>query len=216
MRWVIENQYQLFACCLLTVLGIFTTPGYAQNPRSSAAHAGANNSIVGFWRNAQGHARFNADGTGDMNGDTGRYEIHGNQITLMGQQGQVTLLFEVRDDILTLTLNGASITMNRVREEAGPGGIRPELVGKWCWVSVVNAQQGARTSNRCSRSMPTAPTSITARSTATTHTVARLRKAPTQAPGQRPKPPSPPIRARGARWFTRWKNATIRRTTIRC
>jgi hypothetical protein len=155
MRWIIENVFPLLTGGLLIVVGLFTLPADAQDPHSPAANAGrpaapgGNNSIVGFWRNAQGQARFNADGTGDMNGDTGRYEIHGNQITLIGSRGMVTLLFEVRNDILTLTLNGVAITMNRVREEAGPGGIRPELVGKWCWTSVVNAQHGARTSDRC-------------------------------------------------------------------
>ncbi len=107
------------------------------------------NGIVGFWRNAQGHARFNADGTGEVDGENGRYEIHGNQMTLIGPRGQISLAFEVRGDVLTLTVNGALVTLNRVREEAGPGGIRQELVGKWCWISMVNAQHGASTSNRC-------------------------------------------------------------------
>ena len=105
--------------------------------------------IVGLWRNAQGYARFNADGTGEMDGNAGRYEIRGNQLTLISTQGRITLQFEVRGDTLTLAVNGVSLALNRVREEAGPGGIRAELVGKWCWVSVVNAQQGARTSNQC-------------------------------------------------------------------
>ena len=31
----------------------------------------ADNGIVGMWRNAQGYARFNADGTGEVDGNTG-------------------------------------------------------------------------------------------------------------------------------------------------
>ena len=50
---------------------------------------------------------------------------------------------------MTWTVNGAPVAMSRVREETGPGSVHPELVGKWCWVSVVNAQQGARTSSQC-------------------------------------------------------------------
>jgi hypothetical protein len=111
--------------------------------------AKSNGSIVGFWRNAQGHARFNADGTGEVDGENGRYEIHGNQMTLIGPRGQLTLAFEIHGDVLTLTVNGALVTLNRVREEAGPGGVRQELVGKWCWISMVNAQHGASASNRC-------------------------------------------------------------------
>jgi hypothetical protein len=106
-------------------------------------------SIVGSWRNASGSARFNADGTGVVNGEAGTYKIHGDQLTLIGAQGRITLPFQVRGDTLTVTVNGAAVALNRVREEAGPGRIRPEMVGKWCWVSVVNAQQGACTSNQC-------------------------------------------------------------------
>jgi hypothetical protein len=106
-------------------------------------------SIVGSWRSATGSARFNADGTGVVDGQPGRYEISGNQLTLIGAQGQVTLPFEVRQDSLTLTVNGVAVVLNRVREETGSGSIHAELVGKWCWSSMVNAQQGGRQSNQC-------------------------------------------------------------------
>jgi hypothetical protein len=59
------------------------------------------------------------------------------------------LPFEIRGDVLTLTVNGQSVTLNRIKDEAGAGGIRPELVGKWCWISVTQALQGARQSSRC-------------------------------------------------------------------
>src|SRR5262249_8640272 len=60
-----------------------------------------------------------------------------------------TVGFELRGDTLTLMGTGGQLVMNRVRQEAGPGRIRPEMAGKWCWVSVVNAQQGARSSSQC-------------------------------------------------------------------
>ncbi len=116
--------------------------GAAPAPQSNA-------SIVGYWRNASGYARFNADGTGVMDGTPGRYEIRGNELALIGQQGQVALQFELRGDVLTLMANGKSIALNRVKEEAGDGSIRPELVGKWCWISVTQAQKGGRQSSRC-------------------------------------------------------------------
>src|SRR5204863_9700408 len=80
-------------------------------------------SIVGSWRNATGSARFNADGTGVVDGQPGRYEIQGNQLTLIGAQGRITLPFAVRGDTLTLTANGAAVILNRVKETGGPGGI---------------------------------------------------------------------------------------------
>jgi hypothetical protein len=121
------------------------TPGNA----APAAKPGNSSGIVGYWRNANGYARFNADGTGEIDGQRGRYEIHGNQLTLVGAAGPVTLPFQLQGNALTIIYNGVPVVLNRVLEERGPGSIRPELVGKWCWMSVTNAQQGARTSSRC-------------------------------------------------------------------
>ena len=105
--------------------------------------------IVGDWRNGQGSARFNADGTGVMDGVGGRYTVSGNQVTLTGPQGSVTLGFEVRGDTLTLTGPGGSTMLSRVKQETGAGSVHQEMVGKWCWVTVTTAQQGGRTSDRC-------------------------------------------------------------------
>jgi hypothetical protein len=115
----------------------------------AAPSPSASSSIVGSWRNPNVSARFNADGTGVIDGQPGRYEIRGNQITLIGAQGPTTLPFEVRGDTLTLTVNGAPLVFNRVPPDTGIPGIRPELVGKWCYISIVNANQGARQSNQC-------------------------------------------------------------------
>jgi hypothetical protein len=116
-----------------------------------AAPAGGSGSIVGLWRNSRGTAQFNADGTGSMDGQPGRYVIRGDQVTLIGAQAQMTLKFQVNGDQLTLTgPNGIPVAMQRVKEEAGPGSIHMELLGKWCWTTQVYANNGgARQSNRC-------------------------------------------------------------------
>ena len=108
------------------------------------------NPIVGTWRHAtRGLARFNADGTGTVDGTPGRYEIHGNQLTLIGPADRTTVGFEVHGDVLTLIAGGQTLTLDRVKEETGAGGVRPELVGKWCWMTQTNVLNGARQSNRC-------------------------------------------------------------------
>src|ERR1039457_4748520 len=84
----------------------------APAPAGAPAGARAAGSIVGSWRNATGSARFNADGTGVVDGTAGRYEVRGNQLTLIGAQGQATLPFEVRGDVLALTVNGLAVTLN--------------------------------------------------------------------------------------------------------
>jgi hypothetical protein len=117
------------------------------NPVPAAAPAPSG--IVGYWRNATGWARFNADGTGVIDGTPGRYQIRGDQLLLSGAEGQVTAGFSVSGDVLTLTVGAATVTLDRVREEAGQGSVRPELVGKWCWINVTTANQGALQSSRC-------------------------------------------------------------------
>ncbi len=118
-------------------------------PAGATASGSIVGSIVGNWRGATGSARFNADGTGVVNGSPGRYEVHGNQLTLIGAQGQITIGFELRGDVLTVTGSGGAATLNRVKEESGAGSVHEELVGKWCWISVTNANQGASQSSRC-------------------------------------------------------------------
>jgi hypothetical protein len=115
-------------------------------PTAAAAPAG----IVGTWRNSQGYAKFNADGTGEIDGNPGRYEIQGNQLTMIGAQGRVTVSFTLDGERLSLGANGAAIVLEREKARApGTAGVRPELVGKWCWMTQTNVQQGARQSNRC-------------------------------------------------------------------
>jgi hypothetical protein len=54
----------------------------------------------------------------------------------------------VHGDVLALNVNGKPLTLNRVKEEAGEGSVRVELVGKWCWISLTAANQ-ARKFSRC-------------------------------------------------------------------
>lgn len=125
------------------------TPGEAAAPAGSASPA-ASGSIVGLWRTAQGSATFNADGTGVVDGNPCRYVIKDDQLTMIGAQGQITVRFTIAGDTLTLTGTGGSIAMTRVKQESGPGSIHAELVGKWCWMSQVYANNGGgRQSNRC-------------------------------------------------------------------
>jgi hypothetical protein len=97
--------------------------------------------LVGRWRNSTSSAQFNTDGTAVVNGAPGRYEIRGNRLTLIGAQAENTARFEVHGDVLALNVNGKPLTLDRVKEEVGEGGVRVELVGKWCWISLTEANQ---------------------------------------------------------------------------
>ena len=103
---------------------------------------------VGRWHSSTSSAQFNTDGTAVVNGTPGRYEIRGNRLTLIGEQTENTARFEVHGDVLALNVNGKPVTLNRVKEEVGEGSVRVELVGKWCWISLSEANQ-ARKFSRC-------------------------------------------------------------------
>jgi hypothetical protein len=119
-------------------------------PAPPPAPSAASQSIVGYWRNAQGYAQFNPDGTGTVDGQSGRYELRGDQLTMTGAQGQLTVTYAVNGDQLTMFAGGRSIVLNRSKPETGAGSVHVELVGKWCWISQFNANNGgARQSNRC-------------------------------------------------------------------
>ena len=102
--------------------------------------------LVGKWRNSTSSAQFNPDGTAVVNGAPGRYEIRGNRLTLIGAQAENTARFEVHGDVLALNVNGKPVTLDRVKEEVGEGSVRVELVGKWCWISLTEANQARRLS----------------------------------------------------------------------
>jgi len=118
-------------------------------PQPAPEDGQAATQLVGSWRNATSSAQFNSDGTGIVNGTRGRFEIRGNRLTLISAQAQTTVPFEVHGDVLALTVNGRPVTLNRVKDEAGEGSIRVELVGRWCWISLTAPAERNRQSKRC-------------------------------------------------------------------
>jgi len=84
-----------------------------------------------------------------VNGTPGRFEIRGNRLTLIGEQTQATVRFEVHGDVLALTVNGRPVTMNRVKDEAGEGSVRVELVGRWCLTSLTAPAQRDTQAKQC-------------------------------------------------------------------
>jgi hypothetical protein len=123
----------------LLITFVLVAIGYSQN-----ASSGSSNSIVGVWRDASMQVRFNAGGSGSMFGSPISYTIHGNQLTIIFDDPQKTLIqsFEVRGDTLILSDNQGTNSMHRVHEEAGPGSVRKDMVGLWESYSGDYGQQG--------------------------------------------------------------------------
>jgi len=119
--------------------------------RSSAKSEGG---LAGRWKSDQYSLQISDDGTLSINGESFRYRVQGNVITLIGSDGSLQIPFELDGNTLITTYNGQPTVYRRVSEDedvasqpSGRGGA--ELAGKWCYMSNVNASNGGRMSNRC-------------------------------------------------------------------
>ncbi len=127
---------------------------------SAAVAAKPGNPLVGEWQGPRGLVRFTEDGTLSMQGQSYRYTISGNTVTLIAPDGSVPMPYTIQGDTLTLTGNSGSITLRRVAGSmaagaGGTGGVRQELVGKWCYFGQVTALSGGgRMTDECFTLLP--------------------------------------------------------------
>ena len=117
---------------------------------SPSMPAQSSQGLVGTWRGSSGTMRFDAGGTGTANGESFRYQVEGNAITLAAGTGTVKLTYTLQGSSLRLAGPRGEMELTRVADSGGPGRVLPELAGKWCMISNFNATDGgARTSNTC-------------------------------------------------------------------
>lgn len=104
------------------------------------------NSLVGRWQGSENVVTINDNGTMQIAGENYRYAVAGNIITITGHDGSLPIPFELKGDTLHVNVNGQAQTLQRLKDEpkgkAGAGGIRQELVGKWCYFASVSANAG--------------------------------------------------------------------------
>ena len=112
--------------------------------------------LTGRWQSSEATVQINEDGTLVLNGETLRYSVKANIITLANNEGAIQLPFQLAGDTLRVQVDGRTVVYKRLSGEysgdaAGrPAGMLPsELFGKWCYMSNVNAGNGGRMSNRC-------------------------------------------------------------------
>lgn len=103
--------------------------------------------LVGRWQGPAGIVEVKADGTMLIQGVPYRYNVQGDTLTLIGNDGSLPVPFRLDGDSLTMTLRGQVVTLKRIAADgagqaAGPGGIAAELVGKWCYFSSFSATSG--------------------------------------------------------------------------
>ncbi|HBY63994.1 MAG TPA: hypothetical protein DEH78_29575 [Solibacterales bacterium] len=141
------------------------TPAGPPRPRNPLAGPAAvpspAASLVGDWQGPRGLARFGADGSLLLAGETYRYAVQGSTLLLIANDGQVPVPIQLSGDTLTMGQGPQAIRLTRLaagapvggtapRAPAGRGGVLPELVGKWCYQANVYATNGgARSSSQC-------------------------------------------------------------------
>ena len=112
--------------------------------------------LVGRWQSSEATVQIKDDGTLILNGDTYRYAVKGEVITLGNNEGAVQFPFQLSGDTLRVTVDGRTVVYKRLNGKlsgegpASGAGMNPaELIGKWCYMANVNTGSGGRMSNRC-------------------------------------------------------------------
>ena len=120
------------------------------NKAPAPAPAEKDQGLVGAWRGASGTMRFEPGGTGIANGEAFRYHIEGNVLVLVTASTTLRLNYNLQGSTLRLASGTGEIQLTRIADSGGAGRVLPELAGKWCYVSNVNATDGgARATNQC-------------------------------------------------------------------
>jgi len=114
----------------------------------------ASNGLIGRWQSSAASVEIFADGTLTINNERFHYQVDGNVITLSNNQGSARVQFQLDGDTLTTNYNGERYVYSRVKGNAlsgraSAGANPPEMFGKWCYLSNVNANDGGRMSNTC-------------------------------------------------------------------
>jgi hypothetical protein len=132
--------------------GRLSQPGTGAAPTAATKEKG----IVGRWQSSEATVQINDDGTLVLNGETYRYSVKGNTIVIGNNEGIVQLPFQLDGDTMRVVVDGRTVVYKRLEgvqaaESARPAaGANPsELLGKWCYMSNVNANNGGRMSNTC-------------------------------------------------------------------
>ena len=110
--------------------------------------------LVGHWKSSEATVQIKDDGTLILNGSPFRYVVKGNNIIIGNDEGMMQFPFRLAGDTLNVEVDGRTVVYRRLNEDeaqtaASSGANPPELVGKWCYMSNVNATGGGRMSNRC-------------------------------------------------------------------
>ena len=115
--------------------------------------------IVGRWKSDEATVEIKSNGKLTINGDLFNYEINGTTLTISNNEGTLDFPFKLNGDTLTVSVQGRKVVYTRMGESddeerterptKNGGNVPPELVGKWCYMANIQANNGGRMSERC-------------------------------------------------------------------
>ncbi|MDQ4120387.1 MAG: hypothetical protein M3209_02965 [Acidobacteriota bacterium] len=160
------NQFHLGWCCLALMLCVFSGANgiFGQNKTGvrRSTQAAPEKTLVGRWQSDEATVEIRSNGTIVINGETYSYEINGSTITISDNEGSMDIPFQLNGDQLVVRFEGRRIVYRRIaaaksketsadsKTKVRAGGVLPDLVGKWCYLSSVNLNSSnSRMTNRC-------------------------------------------------------------------
>ena len=116
--------------------------------------------LLGRWQSSEAVIEFRANGSIKINDDELVYKVKGAVITVTSLEGSMQFPFELDGDKLTVAVEDREVVYTRLKGNAGRtegmgavpgaagGGIIPEFVGKWCYMSSLTGSNSYM-SSRC-------------------------------------------------------------------
>lgn len=135
------------------------TTNQNETPKNNAVPSPDQNSdIIGLWSASTESIEFKSNGQCTYLGQFYPYQLSPGKVTMTSPQGQVTFDYTIKEDQLSLSYNGRTVTYTKgainsgngqQQQSAGGGAVAQELVGKWCFINVNSYNQGASSSSEC-------------------------------------------------------------------
>ena len=142
---------------LAAILAVLALSVFA--PADANAQEKPKNALVGNWLCEEDGTKvqIRENGTLTINDVEYSYKVKGSNITVVGDDGAAVMPFSLDGDTLTVEFEGREIVYTRVKAGAkgnataaapATGGVIPEFVGKWCYMSNLTGSNSYM-SSRC-------------------------------------------------------------------
>ncbi len=113
--------------------------------------------LVGRWKSEVATVEIRDDGKMTINGQLFNYRVNGSTMTISNSQETVELPFQLDGDTLMVQVQGRNVVYKRLSNQQNNdnettengGNVPQELVGKWCYLANIQANDGGRMSERC-------------------------------------------------------------------